>query len=57
LFKLFSLYKGDNAKSISYDVGMIVALGSLDLFPFYLFVFGYLDSAHAYLSHLTGANG
>jgi hypothetical protein len=39
LFKLFSLYKGDDAKSISYDVGMIVALGSLVYFPFiYLFL-------------------
>ncbi|QEC77687.1 DUF6427 family protein [Mucilaginibacter ginsenosidivorax] len=39
LFKLFSLYKGDNAKSISYDAGMIVALGSLIYFPFiYLFL-------------------
>jgi len=39
LFKLFSLYKGDDAKSTAYDVGMIVALGSLIYFPFiYLFL-------------------
>lgn len=37
--KLMNLYKGDDAKSISYDVGMIVALGSLLYFPFiYLFL-------------------
>ncbi|SDF34894.1 hypothetical protein SAMN05216464_11677 [Mucilaginibacter pineti] len=39
LFKLFNLYKGDDAKSTSYDLGMIVALGSLIYFPFiYLFL-------------------
>ncbi|MDN3551791.1 DUF6427 family protein [Mucilaginibacter aquaedulcis] len=39
LFKLFSLYKGDDAKSTVYDLGMIVALGSLIYFPFiYLFL-------------------
>ena len=39
LFKLFSLYKGEDAKSTAYDVGMIVALGSLIYFPFiYLFL-------------------
>ena len=39
LFKLMSLYKGEDAKSISYDVGMIVALGSIVYFPFiYLFL-------------------
>jgi hypothetical protein len=39
LFKLFDLYKGDDAKSTAYDLGMIVALGSLIYFPFiYLFL-------------------
>jgi hypothetical protein len=39
LFKLFSLYKGEDAKSTAYDMGMIVALGSLIYFPFiYLFL-------------------
>ncbi|HMG08602.1 MAG TPA: DUF6427 family protein [Mucilaginibacter sp.] len=39
LFKLFSLYKGDDAKSTVYDMGMIVALGSLIYLPFiYLFL-------------------
>lgn len=39
LFKLFSLYKGEDAKSTVYDLGMIVALGSLIYFPFiYLFL-------------------
>jgi hypothetical protein len=39
LFKLFSLYKGDDTKSTVYDLGMIVALGSLIYFPFiYLFL-------------------
>ncbi|MEN0053196.1 MAG: DUF6427 family protein [Mucilaginibacter sp.] len=39
LFKLFSLYKGDDAKSTVYDLGMIVALGTLLYFPFiYLFL-------------------
>ncbi|MCC8425248.1 DUF6427 family protein [Mucilaginibacter sp. UR6-11] len=38
-YKLFGLYKGDDAKSTTYDLGMIVALGSLIYFPFiYLFL-------------------
>lgn len=38
-YKLFALYKADDAKSITYDLGMIVALGSLVYFPFiYLFL-------------------
>ncbi|WPU93533.1 DUF6427 family protein [Mucilaginibacter sabulilitoris] len=39
LFKAFSLYKGDDAKSTVYDMGMIVALGSLIYLPFiYMFL-------------------
>src|SRR6201986_4073281 len=39
LFKLFDLYKGDDAKSTTYDLGMIVAVGTLIYFPFiYLFL-------------------
>jgi len=39
LYKLFGLYKGDDAKSITYDLGMIVAIGSLIYLPFiYLFL-------------------
>jgi hypothetical protein len=39
LFRLFDLYKGDNAKSTAYDVGMIVAAGTLIYLPFiYLFL-------------------
>jgi hypothetical protein len=39
LFKLFSLYKSKDAKSMSFDLGMIVALGSLIYLPFnYLFL-------------------
>ncbi len=39
LFKLFDLYKGEDAKSISYDLGMIVALGALIYLPFvYMFL-------------------
>lgn len=34
LFKLFGLYKTDNAKSAAYDLGMIVAVGSLIYLPF-----------------------
>jgi len=34
LYKLFSLYKGYDAKSTAYDLGMIVAIGSLIYFPF-----------------------
>lgn len=38
-YKLFALYKADDAKSVTYDLGMIVALGSLIYFPFiYLFL-------------------
>jgi len=39
LFKLLSFYKGDEAVSNAYDVGMIVALGTLFYLPFiYLFL-------------------
>jgi len=39
LYKLFDLYKGEDAKSTAYDLGMIVAVGSLIYFPFiYLFL-------------------
>jgi len=39
LFKLVDLYKGEEAKSISYDVGMIVAVGTLIYLPFiYMFL-------------------
>ena len=39
LFKLLGMYKGDDAKSTAYDLGMIVAIGSLIYFPFiYLFL-------------------
>jgi hypothetical protein len=39
LFKLFDFYKGDDAKSISYDLGMIVAVGTLIYLPFiYMFL-------------------
>ncbi len=39
LFKLLDFYKGDNAMSNAYDVGMIVALGTLIYLPFiYLFL-------------------
>jgi hypothetical protein len=39
LFRLFSLYKSNDAKSASYDLGMIVAIGSLIYLPFiYLFL-------------------
>lgn len=38
LFKLFNLYKGDDAKSTAYDLGIIVGLGSLIYFPF-IFLF------------------
>ena len=38
LFKLFSFYKSDDSKSAAYDLGMIVAVGSLIYLPFiYLF--------------------
>ena len=39
LFKLFELYKSDDAKSNVFDMGMIVAVGTLIYFPFiYLFL-------------------
>jgi hypothetical protein len=39
LFKLFELYKSDDAKSTVFDLGMIVAIGTLLYFPFiYLFL-------------------
>ena len=38
LFKLLSFYKSEDAKSIAYDLGMIVAVGSLIYFPF-IFLF------------------
>ncbi|MGY3213680.1 DUF6427 family protein [Mucilaginibacter sp. HD30] len=34
LFKLFSTYKAPDAKSVAYDLGMIVALGTLIYLPF-----------------------
>lgn len=39
LFKLLDFYKGENAMSNAYDVGMIVALGTLIYLPFiYMFL-------------------
>ncbi|MEO3407051.1 DUF6427 family protein [Mucilaginibacter sp. CAU 1740] len=39
LFKLINLYKSEDAKSTVYDLGLIVAVGSLVYFPFiYLFL-------------------
>jgi hypothetical protein len=38
LFKLFDLYKGESAMSTSYDLGMMVAIGTLIYFPF-IFLF------------------
>jgi hypothetical protein len=39
LFKLFSFYKSNDAKSSAYDLGMIVAVGSVVYLPFiYLFL-------------------
>src|SRR3569833_2010544 len=38
LFKIFGFYKGDDAKSTSYDLGMIVAVGTLFYLPF-IFMF------------------
>jgi len=39
LHKLFSLYKADDAKSAAYDLGIIVAIGSLIYLPFiYMFL-------------------
>jgi len=37
LYKLLSLYKGNDAKSTAYDMGMIVAVGSLIYLPFIYF--------------------
>lgn len=37
LYKLLSLYKGNNAQATSYDLGMIVAIGSLIYLPFIYF--------------------
>jgi len=37
LYRLFALYKGTEAKSIAYDLGMIVAVGSLFYLPFIYF--------------------
>jgi hypothetical protein len=38
LAKIFDFYKGDDAKSTSYDLGMIVAIGTLFYLPF-IFMF------------------
>ena len=39
LFKLIDFYKGEEAKSISYDLGMIVAIGAMIYLPFiYMFL-------------------
>ncbi|TWR28241.1 beta-carotene 15,15'-monooxygenase [Mucilaginibacter achroorhodeus] len=39
LFKLFSFYKGEDAKSTAYDLGMIVAIGTVIYLPYvYLFL-------------------
>jgi len=39
LFKLFSLYKSNDAKSAAYDLGIMVAVGSIIYLPFiYLFL-------------------
>jgi hypothetical protein len=39
LFKLFAFYKSNDAKSPAYDLGMIIAIGSLIYLPFnYLFL-------------------
>ncbi|HEY0245954.1 MAG TPA: DUF6427 family protein [Mucilaginibacter sp.] len=39
LYKLFDFYKGNDAQSIAYDLGMIVAVGSLIYLPFiYMFL-------------------
>jgi hypothetical protein len=40
LFKLFGLYKTDNAKSTAYDLGMLVAVGSLIYLPFIYLILG-----------------
>jgi hypothetical protein len=44
LFKLFSFYKSDDAKSTAYDLGMIVAIGSIHLPALHIPVFIHLDS-------------
>lgn len=39
LHKVFSFYKGDEVKSVSYDAGMIVAVGTMTYLPFiYMFI-------------------
>ncbi|HEY4194395.1 MAG TPA: beta-carotene 15,15'-monooxygenase, partial [Mucilaginibacter sp.] len=39
MFKMFELYNGDDTKSISYDLGMIVAIGAMIYLPFiYMFL-------------------
>ncbi len=38
LFKMFGLYKAEDSKSASYDLGMIVAVGSLIYLPFIYFI-------------------
>lgn len=38
LFKLFDFYKSDEGKSNAYDIGMIVAIGTLIYFP-YIYMF------------------
>ncbi len=46
LFKLFSFYKSNDAGSTAFDLGMIVAVGSLIIIPsVYLFVFDDMDRA------------
>lgn len=37
LYKLFGLYKGNEGQSTAYDLGMIVAVGTLIYFPFIYF--------------------
>jgi hypothetical protein len=37
LYKLFSLYKGNEAQATAYDLGMLVAIGSLIYLPFIYF--------------------
>ena len=37
LFKLLSFYKSNDAKSVAYDLGMIVAIGSIIYLPFTYF--------------------
>ena len=40
LFKLIGLYKAEDSKSLSYDLGLIVALGTLIYFPFVYLIVG-----------------